>query len=120
MPLLDCSACESLCVTGDFEPTNELIQPDRGVLLKPSRLVSLNNIIPNLVNEWGLYNCYGHFPHFEEPCIYDFDVNEYASLLQTIYNQWDKYNKIDTRSPIISDWSWDRSALTLKNQLYGI
>jgi glycosyltransferase involved in cell wall biosynthesis len=120
MPLLECGACDSLCVTGDIEPTNELVTSEHGILLKPKGMVKLNELIGPLETNWGLLNCYGRFPHIEEPYIADFSVEEYAILLQEIYNNWDKYSKIDKRGPIVRDWSWDRSAKVLKEQLYGV
>lgn len=120
MPLLECGACGSLCVTGDIEPTNELIRPEYGILLKPTGMVALKNIIPILESNWGLLNCYGHFQHIEKPHIADYNVHEYAGLLQEIYKNWTTYSKIDTRSPIVQNWSWDFSAKKLKEQLYGI
>ena len=120
MPLLDCSACNSLCVTGDIEPTNELVRPHYGLLLEPKGLVKLWDIIPPLEQHWGLLNCYGRFPHLEDPYISDFDVNKYAQLLQEVWKQWPIYATIDKRGPIVRDWSWDKSAQRLKEQLYGV
>lgn len=120
MPLLECGACNSLCVTGDIEPTNELIRPDHGVLLKPTGMVELNKVIEPLEKSWGLLNCYGKFPHIEEPLIANFDIHEYASLLRNIYSNWDLYGKIDTRTAIVNNWSWSSSAKVLKEQLYGV
>ncbi len=119
MPLLECGACNSLCVTGDIAPTNELIRPEYGILLKPRGMVPLNKIIEPLERHWGLLNCYGHFPHIEEPLVADFHTEEYAGLLKELYTNWEKYGKIDTRGPIVANWSWDRSAQALKEQLYG-
>jgi hypothetical protein len=120
MPLLECGACGSLCVTGDIAPTNELIKPYHGVLLPKSGMVSLRSLIPRLESEWGLLNCYGHFPHIEEPFVADYDIGEYARLLREIYTSWDTYAKIDTRTPIVQNWSWDASAKVLKESLYGV
>jgi hypothetical protein len=120
MPLLECGACGSLCVTGDIPPTNELIRPEYGVLLKPSRMVKLSELIPILESRWGLLNCYGHFPHIEEPYIADYNILEYASLLKNIFKNWESYAKIDTRTPIVKNWSWENGARVLKEQLYGI
>jgi hypothetical protein len=120
MPLLECGACDSLCVTGDIAPTNELIRPHHGVLLPPKEMVPLRRIIPPLEATWGLLNCYGNFRHLEEPYVADFDVPEYAQLLQRIFKEWATYATIDKRGPIVKDWSWDKSARTLKEQLYGV
>lgn len=120
MPLLECGACDSLCVTGDIEPTNELVRPHYGILLKPKGMISLRDIVPQLEQQWGLVNCYGGFPHIEEPYIADFDVQEYAKLMQELWKQWPIYATIDKRGPIVRDWSWDKSAQRLKEQLYGV
>lgn len=120
MPLLECGACNSLCVTGDIEPTNELIKSSHGILIKPSGTVALSKIIPQLQQNWGLLNCYGNFPHIEEPYISDFNVHEYAGVLQDIYRNWQTYKQIDKRTPIVEHWSWDKSAKLLKEQLYGV
>jgi glycosyltransferase involved in cell wall biosynthesis len=120
MPLLDCSACGSYCVTGDIAPTNELIRPEYGTLVKSKGFVKLKDIIPDLVNYWGLLNCYGNFPHLEEPCISHFDMREYAQTILNIQKNWNIYSQIDTRTPIINKWSWDNTARQLIEKLYGI
>jgi hypothetical protein len=119
MPLLECGACQSLCVTGDIAPTNELIRPEYGILIKPTGMIPVKNLVEPLEHGWGLNNCYGNFPHIEEPCIADFNVHEYAAILKDLYKNWQKYSIIDTRTPIVNNWSWDKSALILKEQLYG-
>lgn len=120
MPLLDCSACGSYCVTGDIAPTNELVRPEYGRLIKSRGFVALKDIIGPLVKDWGLLNCYGNFPHLEEPCISDFDINEYANQLTELHKNWEIYSAIDTRTPIIKNWSWDKTARELIENLYGI
>lgn len=117
MPLLECSACNSICVTGDFEPTNELIKKDTGILIKPSGLIALENVISNLTKNWGLLNCYGNFEYLEQPYIYDFDIIKYAEYLSMIYYYKDSLKKLDIRTPIIKNWSWEKSAKTLVNEL---
>lgn len=120
MPLLECGACNSLCVTGDIEPTNELIKPEYGRLLRPSGMVKLSEIVPKLESSCGLLNCYGNFQHIEEPYIADFNIHEYAALLRDLYINWNLYSKIDTRTPIIENWSWDKQAKLLIEKLYAI
>jgi hypothetical protein len=117
MPLLECGACNSLCVTGDIAPTNEIIKPHHGILIPPSGMIPLASIIPHLESEWGLLNCYGWFQHIEEPYFADYNVNSYAEILQTIYNKWDKYSKIDTRTEIVENWKWDKFASRLRDEL---
>jgi hypothetical protein len=119
MPLLDCSSCGNLCVTGDIEPTNELIKKEYGVMVPSIEYKKLKNLIPYLVNEWGLLNCYGPFEHAEEPYIADYNIEEYSKILLNIYKKWDIFKTIDTQSPIINNWSWDHSALSLIKNIYG-
>jgi hypothetical protein len=113
LPLLECSACNCLCVTGDVPPTNEIIKSDTGVLVRPSGEVEFSSIIPRLTQEWGLLNCFPSFEYPEQPKMFDFNVAEYVWQLQDIYNKWDSYSKIDTRSPIVQNWSWEKSAKRL-------
>lgn len=120
MPLLECGACNSLCVTGDIEPTNELVKSDHAILIKPSRMVALRSLIPTLEKNWGLLNCYGNFQHIEEPYIADFNVHEYAGTLNELWKNWDKYSKIDTRSAIVNNWSWSYSAKKLAENLLSV
>lgn len=121
MPLLDCSACGSLCVTGDIAPTNELVSKKSGVLIPAKEQVSLRTIVPYLENEWGLLNCFGNFRHIEDPFIADFDIEEYAKKMLDIYENYDKvdkYHSIDRKVNYIkSNWSWKSSAVQLVKAL---
>ena len=119
MPLLDCSSCGNLCVTGDIEPTNELINNNNGILVPFDSFVKLSEIIPYLCDEWGLLNCYGNFQHIEEPYIANFNIESYAKILLNIYTNWDRLSKLDIISPIKTNWSWDNSANSLVSYLYG-
>jgi len=116
-PLHEMSACNCLSLTGDFEPTNILINKDYGVLLKPSREVEIINKLSELVNYWGLLNCYSGFNYSESPRFYDFNIEEYANLIKNIYENWNFYSKIDTRNPIIDKWKWEYTA---KNLILGL
>ena len=119
MPLLDCSSCGNLCVTGDIEPTNELIKKEYGVLVPSHGYKKLQELIPYLVNEWGLLNCYGPFEHIEEPYIADYDIEEYSKILLNIYKDYNILKSLDIRTPIINNWSWNKSAESLITNLYG-
>lgn len=116
-PLHEMSACNCLCVTGDFAPTNVLINNDYGILLKPSQEINIGEKLNELINYWGLLNCYGGFGYSEEPRFYDFNIEEYASLLVNIYQNWNFYVKIDTRTPIINKWKWRYTAEKLVKYL---
>jgi len=118
LPLLECSACGCLCVTGDTKPTNEIIKPEYGVLVPPSDEVGLEGMASYLSQEWGLRNCYPALQYNETPKFWDFSVEEYAKTLEKIYSNWDTtYSKIDTRTPIVENWTWEKSAKTLINLL---
>lgn len=117
LPLLECSACNCLCLTGDVEPTNEIIKENTGILLKPSNLIPLYPKIQELEKDYGLMNCYPNFQYPETPLFYDFNIEEYTELLKNIFNNWQKYSIIDTRTPIVNDWTWDKSAKILLSNL---
>lgn len=113
LPLLECSACNCLCVTGDVPPTNEIIQPEYGVLVKSHREIEFSKIIPTLTDEWGMLNCFPPFECPEQPRMFDFGVETYAQTLSDIYMNWEHYSKMDTRTPIVKNWSWEKAAKTL-------
>lgn len=113
LPLLESSACNCLCVTGDTPPTNELIKDSYGVLLKPCGLVSLNEFSDSLEKELGLLNCYPKFQYPEEPLFYNFSWFKYAELIKKIFDEWDYYKTINTRQPIIDNWGWEKPAKRL-------
>jgi len=118
LPLLESSACGCLCVTGDVEPTNEIITPDFGVLIPSNGLLSIPVTAPQLEKNYGLKNYYGNFDYSEEPMFYDFDIDVYAKKLQDIYLSYSSvYAKIDTRTPIIERWGWDKPIKKLVNIL---
>lgn len=117
LPLLECSACNCLCVTGDVPPTNEIIKPNTGVLIKSIGEVEFSSIIPRLTQEWGLLNCFPNFEYPEPPRMFDFNVAEYVWQLKDIYEKWDFYSKIDTRTSIVKDWTWEKSAKRLMELL---
>jgi glycosyltransferase involved in cell wall biosynthesis len=121
-PLHEMSACGCLCVTGDFEPTNVLVKKNYGILIKPSREIDIFSNMGALVNDWGFHNPYGFdvFGYPENPRYYDFDVEEYASVLKELYYNWDRYKNIDTISPIRQNWTWEKTATNLLNMLKTI
>jgi len=121
MPLLDCSACGSLCVTGDIPPTNEVLSKRAGVFIQPKPMISLKQSIPYLEQEWGLLNCFGNFKHIEDPYFYDYDVEEYSKKMLDIYENYykvEKYHSIERKVNYVkSNWSWKSSAVQLLNAL---
>lgn len=118
-PLHEMSACGCLCVTGNFEPTNVLLKSDHSILIDPLKEIDILSTLDSLVNEWGLYNPYGFdiFGYPEKPRYYDFDIENYANVIKTIYNEWELYQQIDTISPIKNNWKWEDTALNLFHKL---
>lgn len=114
-PLHEMSACGCYCLTGDFNPTNILLNESFATLLKPSKEIEIIDTLDSLVNHWGLQNPYvlDIFGYPESPRYYDFDIDEYSSVLIDLYSNWDQYKNIDTINPIKNNWSWEKSANTL-------
>jgi glycosyltransferase involved in cell wall biosynthesis len=117
MPLLECSACNCLCLTGDIPPTNEIIQPDNGVLVPLKREIGIPETAAILTQSWGLLNCYPSFQYPEYPLFATYDIEQYASILRDIFDNWSKYSTIDTRTPIINNWQWKIQAQKLVGYL---
>ena len=97
LPLAESCLCGSLSLAGDFNPSNELITPNSGVLLKPSGEVAVSDIIRHLVNYWGLTDTFGGLSFTEEPMIYDYYIDEYVDLLRNIYDNYHRYDLTDQR-----------------------
>ncbi len=97
---------------GDFCPSNDLIKSSYGALLHPSGPINIKDKISELVNFWGLTDCYQNLNHPEPPQFYDYDVVEYAALLRHIYYNLET-TSIDTRTPIVNNFRWEDSARKL-------
>jgi glycosyltransferase involved in cell wall biosynthesis len=117
LPLLEASACNCLVLTGDIPPTNELIRPEYGILLPPKGEIPIFESLQPLTEKWGLLNCYPNFEYPEPPRFYTFDIELYCGFLKTIYTYGSKHSKIDTRTPIVENWQWKKSAETLVKYL---
>lgn len=118
MPLLECSACRSLCLTGNAPPTNELVDDSFAVLVPRNKPVEVFPLILELEAKYGLKNYYGNFSYPEMPMFEDFDIDVYSDKMKEIYLNWgSKYSQIDTRTPIIQRWKWTNSAAKLVNCL---
>jgi len=113
LPLLESSACNNLCITGDVTPTNELVNSSFAKMIPHNGEVNIYPFVNNLEQEYGLRNYYGNFEYPEMPVFWDFDTEIVAQNLLDIYNNWETYKKIDTRTPIIDNWKWDKSARKL-------
>lgn len=117
LPLLESSACNTLCICGDVTPTNELVNSSFAKLIPHNGEIPINPFINQLEERTGLKNYYGWFDYPEEPLFWDFDANVVAENLYSVVNNWDFYGKIDTRTPIINNWKWETSANKLINNL---
>jgi len=120
LPLLEGAACRCLPVAGDFCPSNEMVMPEYGVLIKPSKAISIREKVPELVNTYGLTDCYGNLEHTEEPLFYDYNVEEYASKLVDIYKNWDSQYSVRAayaRMAVIRKFNWTDSAAKLVEYL---
>lgn len=117
MPLLESSACNSLCICGDVTPTNELVNSDYAVLIEPKGEIPVYPFIEEIEQQVGLKNYYGYFEYPEVPYFWDFDVEAVAKSLEMVYNNWSFYKKIDTVTPIRDNWKWEKSATKLVNIL---
>lgn len=107
-------ACNTLNITGNIPPSNEIVNSDVGILVNPNQLISIPKTVDYFVNEWGFINTYGNLSCPEEPYFYDFSVEEYAQKMQEAYQNWTtKYSKINYRNYIYNNFSWDNSAKKL-------
>jgi hypothetical protein len=107
MPLLESSACNSLCLTGNVSPTNEIVDSSFAAMIEPKCEIPIYPYIEEAEIKFGLKNYYGRFPYPETPYFWDFDVDIYAEKMLDIYKNWDKFEKIDKRTPVINKWSWE-------------
>ncbi|MEK6882353.1 MAG: glycosyltransferase [Nanoarchaeota archaeon] len=114
--LLEASACNCFCLTGNISPTNEIIDSSFGILVEPSKQIELSQA-QAIGSNWGLLNCYPNFSYPEVPKVWDYDVNNYADILKKIYENWANLSKIDTRTPILNNWKWIDQAKKLINYL---
>jgi glycosyltransferase involved in cell wall biosynthesis len=117
MPLLECSACNCLCLTGDIPPTNELIKSDYGVLVPMKEEVGIPETAAFLTDTWGLLNCYPGFSYPEYPRFATYDVDKYADILFSIFENRENLSTIDTRTPIVKNWQWRAQAERLVEYL---
>jgi len=107
-------ACNTLNITGNISPSNEIVNTDIGILVNPTQLISIPKSVDYFVNEWGFINTYGNFPCPEEPYFYDFSVEDYAQKMQEAYQNWNiKYNKINYRDYICNNFNWNNSTKKL-------
>lgn len=118
LPLLECSACESLCITGDIPSPNEIITSENGLLLRPAKIVPIQSRIKHLTEYWGLKNAFPpHFHYIEEPTFAEYDEEDYAHLLKDTFRNYRELSKLPMRQTVTEKWSWERGAKALIHQL---
>lgn len=111
-------SCNTLNLTGNIEPFNEIVNKEISVMVDPAGRVSIPQSTNYLVQEWGFINTYPNFDHPEEPLFYHFDANQYAEKMLECYNQWsDKYSKLNYREHIKQNFTWEKTAKNLINIL---
>lgn len=107
-------SCNTLNLTGNIQPFNEIVNKEVSVMLDSVGLASIHQSADYLVHEWGLMNSYPNFDYPEEPLFYHFDKNQYAEKMLECYNQWtNKYSKIDYRQYIKDNFTWEKTAKNL-------
>jgi glycosyltransferase involved in cell wall biosynthesis len=107
-------SCNTLNLTGNIQPFNEIVNKEVSVMLDSVGLASIPQSADYLVHEWGLMNSYPNFDYPEEPLFYHFDKNQYAEKMLECYNQWtNKYSKIDYRQYIKDNFTWEKTAKNL-------
>jgi glycosyltransferase involved in cell wall biosynthesis len=111
-------SCNTLNLTGNIEPSNEIVNKEISVMVDPIGLSSIPQSTNYLVQEWGFINAYPNFDYPEEPLFYHFDKNQYAEKMLECYNQWDaKYSKLNYREYIKQNFTWEKTAKNLINIL---
>jgi hypothetical protein len=110
------AACGCLPLVGDFDPSNQIAKPSFAQFLKPSREVYVDEIMPEMVNDWGLTNTFNGLTFPERPRVYDYDVEEYAHKLQLIYQNYYNWD-YRCREKVLDLWDYKKSAANLVTQL---
>lgn len=110
-------ACGCLPIIGNFCPSNEIVDNNHSIFLSPDRTMTIQHVAFYL-KAYGLHNAYGNnFTYKEEPLIYGYSVAEYAQKMKDAYYNWNQYKEIDYRQFVVENWSWEKAALNLINQL---
>ena len=110
LPLLESSACNTLCICGDVSPTNELVDSTFAKLIPPSGEIDIYPYVEQISDSIGLKNYYGRFEYPEIPRFWNFDTETVAEHLLDVYNNWRFYESIDKVNPIKNRWKWEFSA----------
>lgn len=106
-------ACGTYCLTGDIEPSNEIVNSSVASLVPLRSFIPIYGDMKYFVQDWGLLNTFGTFPYPEEPYFADFDVETYASKMKEIKANWNNYSKINVRKHIVDNWGWEKPAKRL-------
>jgi glycosyltransferase involved in cell wall biosynthesis len=103
-------ACGTISIVGDFCPSNEIVDNQHSLYLKPIKQVDIFNTIPNLVHHYGLHNAYGNFSYIERPRFYEYDISQYAELMKKAYHCYEEVRQPMVRQYVKDNWTWKKSA----------
>jgi len=117
LPIAESTLCRNVCLAGDFDPSNQLIDNGCGMLLKPEKEVYVDEIMSQMVNEWGLVDTFNHLSFPERPRVYSYNIEQYASLLKDVYTNYPTIKQTEYRSKMVEKWDYLKSAQNLVNGL---
>ena len=109
----EAAACGCIPIVGNFCPSNEIVNSEYALFLEPTGEIDIKQKSKELVDRFGLHNAYGNFEYNEAPRFYDYSVEQYSSLLSHVSQMTETYKLIETRKPIVDNWSWEKSAKRL-------
>lgn len=110
----EAAACGCIPILGDFYPSCSMLSKDSALFLQPSGEVEIPEIVPYLVNEFGLHNAYGNLSYDEVPRIYEYSIDGYALLLRNAALMTkDSFKLIDPRKEVVQNWTWAKAAENL-------
>ncbi len=110
-------ACGCFDIIGNIAASNEIVNENVSKLIQPGQMIPIYPNARKICDEWGFVNTYGNFECLEPPFYHDYNINEISKSLLDVYNNWNKYKKIDTRKYIIDNWTWDKPAKRLIKSL---
>lgn len=114
LPIAESTLCGCLSITGDFNPSNKI---NCGVLLHTEEQVLVSEVMPELVNHWGLVDTFQGLDFPEPPRIYSYNLEQYAETLKYIYNNYNNYDRKKNREVMVDKWDYKKSAQNLVNYL---
>lgn len=114
----EAAACGCIPILGNFCPSNEMVTGDYALFLDPNGEVEIPTIAPKIAQDFGLHNAYGNLKYSEAPRIYSYNVHDYARILKNVSTMTkETFKLIDTRTPIVQNWSWEKAAQNLVKAL---